>query len=113
MSNLDTDDAGIYYCQADNDLGKVAKKKVTVDVLYGPRVRVEEVEDVMVGDDVTVECHVTANPAALSIEWVRNGEVVREGRILTLKKVAGEHSGAYTCQAVNICLLYTSDAADE
>nr|XP_053645436.1 hemicentin-1-like [Cherax quadricarinatus] len=99
------DDAGRYVCQADNGLGRLREAEVTLDVLYGPRVSVISSKDVDEGEDIVITCNVTANPAPVTIEWLKEGDdSFRQSGvdILRLNRVSAVNQGNYICRAVNI-----------
>lgn len=102
---VNLDDAGRYVCQADNGLGRLREAEVTLDVLYGPRVAVPVSRDVDEGEDVVVSCNVTANPAPIKVEWLKEGtdSFHRSGiNVLRLNRVTAADQGNYICRAVNI-----------
>lgn len=98
-------DAGKYTCEANNNLGKRGEASLMLDVLYPPTVSIEGelVKVTDVEDSVTVRCNVTANPQPSVIEWLREGrpEFRQSGLILRLSRVTADHTGNYTCRAVN------------
>lgn len=99
------DDAGRYVCQADNGLGRLREAEVTLDVLYGPRVSVISSKDADEGEDIVITCNVTANPAPVTIEWLKEGDdSFRQNGIdiLRLNRVSAVNQGNYICRAVNI-----------
>lgn len=105
IERVSLDDAGRYVCQADNGLGHLREAEVTLDVLYGPRVSVISSKDVDEGEDVIVSCNVTANPAPVTIEWLKEGDdTFRQNGIdiLRLNRVSAVNQGNYICRAVNI-----------
>lgn len=103
--------AGKYTCIADNGLGKSGEKDIVLDVLYPPIVTIEtktyEAEE---SETVVVRCNVTANPAPVSIEWLKenapNFRHVEE--LLTLVGVRANSAGNYICRAINHMKPYGS-----
>lgn len=98
-------DAGKYTCSAENGLGKVGEKEITLDVLYPPIVTLEaKTKEAEEGESVYIKCNVTANPNPNTIEWVKDGkpDFRQSGDTLRLSHVTAEHSGTYICRAVNI-----------
>ncbi|XP_048524239.1 contactin-2 [Dendroctonus ponderosae] len=98
-------DAGKYTCSADNGLGKVGEKEMTLDVLYAPIVSVEaKTKEAEEGESVYIKCNVTANPSPITIEWLKDGkpDFRQAGDTLRISHVAAENSGTYVCRAVNV-----------
>ncbi|RZC38352.1 I-set and/or fn3 domain containing protein [Asbolus verrucosus] len=98
-------DAGKYTCSADNGLGKVGEKEITLDVLYAPIVSLEaKTKEAEEGESVYIKCNVTANPSPVTVEWVKDGkpDFRQSGDTLRLSHVSAENSGTYICRAVNI-----------
>ncbi|XP_032688489.1 hemicentin-2-like isoform X2 [Odontomachus brunneus] len=105
ISKVTLQDAGTYTCLADNGLQKRGESSLLLDVLYPPTVSIEgdPVRVTDVEDSVTVHCNVSANPKPSVIEWLRDGrpEFRQSGLILRLIRVTADHTGNYTCRAVN------------
>jgi len=98
-------DAGKYTCSADNGLGKAGEQELILDILYPPTVVIEsKTREAEEGETVNIRCNVTANPAPVTIEWLREGapDFRYNGDVLTLASVRAEHAGNYICRAVNI-----------
>jgi len=104
------DDAGKYTCTADNGLGQAGEAEIVLDVLYPPVVTIEagagsvnhkEAED---GETLVVRCNVSANPAPITVEWLRDGHpgFRQSGSVLRIERVSSETVGSYTCRAINI-----------
>ncbi|ROT74728.1 putative hemicentin-1 [Penaeus vannamei] len=104
MERISLEDAGRYVCQADNGLGRLREAEVTLDVQYGPRVAVMSSKDVDESEDIMITCNVTANPAPVTIEWLKEGDdsFRQNGDILRLNRVSAQNQGNYICRAVNI-----------
>jgi len=98
-------DAGPYICSADNGLGQVGKAEVKLDVLYGPEVTVPAQKEVEHGQEVIVNCEVSANPRPTTIIWTKEGdaEFKQNGPTLRLSgsDPAAVNNGKYTCSATN------------
>ncbi|CAH1110783.1 unnamed protein product [Psylliodes chrysocephalus] len=98
-------DAGKYTCVADNGLGKVGEKEITLDVMYTPVVTIgTKTKEAEEGETVTIKCNVSANPLPSTIEWIKDGkpDFRQSGDTLTLTQVAAEYSGTYICRAINV-----------
>ena len=76
-----------------------------LDVLYGPEVTVPEKKEVEDGEDVMIECVVSANPRPTSIIWTKEDdpEFKQIGSQLKLSgsDPAAVNNGRYTCSATN------------
>ena len=75
-----------------------------INVLFAPRVSVEEDgQSVFAGEDVTIKCHVEANPANLTrLEWLKDDSPMEEDErfvveetTLTITDVQAEDAGNY------------------
>ncbi|XP_017013091.2 uncharacterized protein fred isoform X1 [Drosophila takahashii] len=103
--------AGKYTCSADNGLGKTGEKDIVLDVLYPPIVVIEsKTHEAEEGETVLIRCNVTANPAPINIEWLKEGapDFRYTGELLTLGSVRAEHAGNYICRSVNIMQPFSS-----
>ena len=84
---------------------QVGKAEVTLDVLYGPEVSVPESKEVEAGEDMIVNCKVSANPRPTSIIWTKEDdpEFKQIGPQLRLSgsDPAAVNNGRYTCSATN------------
>ncbi|XP_050294369.1 cell adhesion molecule DSCAM-like isoform X2 [Anthonomus grandis grandis] len=98
-------DAGKYTCSADNGLGKVGEREITLDVLFAPIVSLEsKTKEAEEGESVFIKCNVTANPSPITIEWLKDGkpDFRQAGDTLRISHVTAENSGTYVCRAVNV-----------
>ncbi|XP_023012158.2 hemicentin protein echinoid [Leptinotarsa decemlineata] len=98
-------DAGKYTCIADNGLGRVGEKEMTLDVLYAPIVTLDaKTKEAEEGDSVHIKCNITSNPSPVTVEWVKDGkpDFRQSGDTLRISHVTSEHSGTYICRAVNV-----------
>jgi neuronal growth regulator 1 len=71
IHSVKKEDRGTYYCVADNDIGKPARKNVAVEVEFPPSVTVAHAQKVgqAFGYSVELTCHVEAYPHP-TITWV-------------------------------------------
>lgn len=97
------EDAGLYKCSADNGLGKEGVGELTLDVQYGPIITLPEKKEFKLGEQVVVECSVTANPSPVRVQWfkVGNERFSYVGKTLRLPRVTAEDNGQYICSATN------------
>ncbi|CAK8691082.1 unnamed protein product [Clavelina lepadiformis] len=105
-------DSGGYTCTATNPAGSDAID-VELDVYLRPRVGDDSPDryTVVVGNSVTLECHVTVSDPPPSYTWAKDGEqltgneagvVIRTNGRLTIPSAAVSDAGRYTCVATNI-----------
>ena len=83
----------------------MGKAEVELDVQYGPEVTVPGQREVAHGEEVVINCQVSANPSDVSIVWTKEGDpsFKQTGQTLRLagSNAAAENNGAYTCTATN------------
>ena len=76
-----------------------------LDVLYGPEVTVPSQKEVEHGQEVIVNCEVSANPRPTTIVWTKEGdsEFKQNGPTLRLSgsDPVAVNNGKYTCSATN------------
>ncbi|KAM6942398.1 B-cell receptor CD22-like [Lycodopsis pacificus] len=106
FSSIQSSDSGQYYCRAENQLGKKRSEFISVDVKYGPKlpsVSVSPSAEIVEGSSVTLTCSSDANPAA-SYTWYKEDEdsPKASGQIFIITDIRAEHSGSYSCEAVNM-----------
>ena len=96
-------DAGSYYCSGDNGLGHVDKEELILDVQYGPQIVVSGANDVDLGETISLNCQVSANPRPLGVRWLRRDDAAFEqkGQELKISKAKAEDSGEYICSSYN------------
>ncbi|XP_045931815.1 B-cell receptor CD22-like [Micropterus dolomieu] len=94
-------DSGIYHCKAENELGQMNSKSVSIDVQYAPKLPVSLSADIVEGR-VTLTCSSDANPAA-NYTWYKENEdsPKASGQNFTITDFRAEHSGIYYCEAQN------------
>ncbi|KAI9529172.1 hypothetical protein NQZ68_013479 [Dissostichus eleginoides] len=93
FSSIQSSDSGKYYCKAENVLGNAPKLP---SVSVSPSAEIEE------GSSVTLTCSSDANPAA-NYTWYKENEdsPKASGQIFTITDFRAEHSGSYSCGALN------------
>ncbi|EJD75800.1 CBR-IGCM-1 protein [Loa loa] len=99
--------SGDFRCMATNSMESGADK-LTLNVQYGPIVKVKERINPAEGDAVTLECVVDANPPANSIVWSGPNGITSEGSIFKIDSIQRTHSGNYTCTAINALTVHSS-----
>lgn len=111
ITRVSIQDAGKYACSADNGLGKVGEKEITLDVLFPPQVVIEsKTREAEERETVRIRCNVTSNPQPVTIEWLKEGspDFRYPGDTLELSAVRADHAGTYLCRAVNVMMPYGS-----
>lgn len=118
IHNISKFDRGTYYCIAENDVGKGAKRHVGVEVEFAPVVTLTRTHyKQALGYDMDLHCQVEAYPEP-SILWLNNQHQLfdnqREHFITTYSSESGlfdsklrvasietDDYGIYTCKAIN------------
>ncbi|XP_022253053.1 hemicentin-2-like isoform X1 [Limulus polyphemus] len=98
------EDSGQYVCSVDNGFGLTSEAKLELSVLYGPKVTVEPLREVILGESLTVTCKVDSNPTPHSIQWLKVDDAFfrQTGDILRLNRVTIHDTGKYACKATNM-----------
>ncbi|KAI9529178.1 hypothetical protein NQZ68_013485 [Dissostichus eleginoides] len=105
FSSIQSSDSGEYYCTAENELGRRTSKNISIDVKYPPKipsVSVSPSAEIEEGSSVTLTCSSDANPAA-NYTWYKEDEdsPKASGQIFSITDFRAEHSGSYSCGALN------------
>ncbi|XP_043801693.1 hemicentin-2 isoform X3 [Apis laboriosa] len=100
------DDRATFRCVVRNRAmreGETLNATVTLDVNYFPRVTVgpENPLKVEVNGTANLECRVDSKPAVGMVRWWRDGSFVATSFQHTIRRVAVQDAGKYTCQADN------------
>lgn len=116
--NATKDDRGIYYCIADNNVGKPAKRSVGIEIEFAPQVNlVRQKYHQAIGYPAELHCSVEASPRA-DISWLKDGYQINSDNnfyqissssnshdftqsTLRIKRVDQPDFGSYRCRAVN------------
>uniref|UniRef100_A0A0R3RUN2 B-cell receptor CD22 n=1 Tax=Elaeophora elaphi TaxID=1147741 RepID=A0A0R3RUN2_9BILA len=96
---------GDFRCTATNSIESGADK-LTLNVQYGPIVKVKEQINPAEGDTITLECAVDANPPANSVVWSGPNDIAYEGATYKIDSIQRTHSGNYTCTAINALTVH-------
>ena len=108
IKNVQLEDEGVYYCQATvPESGEMKRFEINVQVESEPKWITEPKDtEAVLGQDVVIKCEAQAKPLPI-YTWLRNGIQVNgerfiiTGGTLTVRNVAREDYGAYTCIAEN------------
>ncbi|XP_043969706.1 B-cell receptor CD22-like [Gambusia affinis] len=105
FSSILSSDSGLYYCTAQNELGKKTSVPVSVQVTYAPRppsVSVTPSGCIMEGSLVTLTCSSDANPEA-KYTWRKNNDqsVISKDHQFVFSSILSSDSGLYYCTAQN------------
>ncbi|XP_033985942.1 B-cell receptor CD22-like [Trematomus bernacchii] len=105
FTSISSEDRGIYYCKSENQYGGIKSSSLSVDVQYAPKlpsVSVRPSAEIEEGSSVTLTCSSDANPAA-NYTWYKEDEdsPKASGQIFNITDFRAEHSGSYSCGALN------------
>ncbi|KAM7442287.1 Hemicentin-1 [Porites harrisoni] len=101
--NVTRQQAGDYVCTARNGMGTSANTTLMLTVHYPSSVGTRPInQTVMEGQNVTLHCNATGNPAP-NITWTKDGNavVLYQGETYTIYNIQREAAGGYTCTAWN------------
>jgi neuronal growth regulator 1 len=116
--NATKDDRGIYYCIADNQVGKPAKRSVGVEIEFAPQVSLVRARYQQApGYPAELHCSVEASPPP-DISWLKDGYQINGDNnfyqisstsnshdfiqsTLRIKRVGERDYGSYRCRAIN------------
>ncbi|XP_066269272.1 hemicentin-1-like [Branchiostoma lanceolatum] len=92
-----------YSCEVTNNIGSPDTASTTLNVQHGPDVSSPPTITVTEGGDLTVTCQVTANPAASSVGWTKQGNstAVSNSGTLSITNIQRGEAGTYVCTAQN------------
>ncbi|KAM6942395.1 uncharacterized protein PEZ65_004277 [Lycodopsis pacificus] len=104
--SISSHDSGNYRCQSENQYRRINSTSLVLDVQYGPKlpsVSVSPSAEIVEGSSVTLTCSSDANPAA-NYTWYKEDEdsPKASGQTFNITDFRAEHSGSYSCEAVNM-----------
>ncbi|KAG5278361.1 hypothetical protein AALO_G00098120 [Alosa alosa] len=106
--NISSEQSGLYYCVAENVIGKYNSSAVQINVTYAPRSSSASLNlsgDLQEGDSVTLTCSSDANPPVHNYTWYRKhgseSAWIGRGQTYSITNISAEHSGLYYCKAEN------------
>lgn len=116
--NATKDDRGIYYCIADNSVGRAAKRSVGVEIEFAPQVNLVRAKyQQAIGYPAELHCSIEASPSP-DISWLKDGYQINSDNnfyqissssnshdfiqsTLRIKRVDSRDYGSYRCRAIN------------
>lgn len=115
--NATKDDRGIYYCIADNSVGRPARRSVGVEIEFAPQVSLVRAKyHQAVGYPAEIHCSIEASPEP-DISWLKDGYQINSDNFyqitttssshgfiqttLRIRKVELRDFGFYRCRAIN------------
>ncbi|XP_055770714.1 B-cell receptor CD22-like [Salvelinus fontinalis] len=106
ITNINSEDSGEYYCEAESIYGSLNSSSVSVDVQYGPKytsVSVSPSGEIVEGSSVTLTCSSDANPPVDKYTWYKkNGTSPKaSGQSYSITNIISEDRGEYYCEAEN------------
>ncbi|XP_031677511.1 B-cell receptor CD22-like [Oncorhynchus kisutch] len=106
ITNINSEDSGEYYCEAENEYGGLNSSTISVDVQYGPKntsVSVSPSGEIVEGSSVTLTCSSDANPPVQNYTWYKKNVTspVLSGQNYNITNISSEDSGHYYCEARN------------
>ncbi|XP_071549692.1 roundabout homolog 2-like [Panulirus ornatus] len=115
------DDAGVYWCQASNEVGTVTSNNATLEIaVLRDEFRATPADTVVAaGESALLECIPPKGHPEPLVRWRRNGQVIKvpeshrhevvdEGTLL-IRHVQQNDGGQYTCEAWNLAGSKTTD----
>ncbi|XP_009463253.1 PREDICTED: low affinity immunoglobulin gamma Fc region receptor II-a [Nipponia nippon] len=98
-------DGGRYHCTATNGGTAANSPPLWVTVLVpvvGATITMARMEpSVLVGESLNLSCSVRAGTAPVTFTWLRDGQELGSGPVLSLEAVEPAHTGTYQCLATN------------
>uniref|UniRef100_A0AAZ3S5X4 Ig-like domain-containing protein n=1 Tax=Oncorhynchus tshawytscha TaxID=74940 RepID=A0AAZ3S5X4_ONCTS len=106
ITNINSEDRGEYYCEAESIYGSLNSSSVSVDIQYGPKntsVSVSPSGEIVEGSSVTLTCSSDANPPVQNYTWYKKNVTspVLSGQNYNITNISSEDSGHYYCEARN------------
>ncbi|XP_064175972.1 B-cell receptor CD22-like [Anguilla rostrata] len=109
INNIQSWDAGEYYCEAENVIGTDTSPHINLKVLYPPKsvsVSVPPSGEIVEGSSVTLTCSSDANPPVQRYTWYKKtgSAFSRRGseQSYTINEIKSWDAGEYYCEAVNV-----------
>ncbi|XP_046581967.1 hemicentin-1-like [Haliotis rubra] len=103
IANIQKNDAGSYYCEVPNQMGRTRSKSVIVRVVYPPSsiaITPSGAQTLNEGDSLTLICLVNAVPMP-NYEWRTGNEVITSAPILVINSARPDDNRDVTCVGSN------------
>ncbi|XP_064179074.1 B-cell receptor CD22-like [Anguilla rostrata] len=108
IKNITLQDAGEYYCEAENGIRAERSPPKRLDVQYAPKntsVSVSPSGEIVEGSSVTLTCSSDASPPAQIYTWVKKNDTgfwqAGSGQSLNFSNFGSWNRGQYYCEAQN------------
>ncbi|KAL1005537.1 hypothetical protein UPYG_G00060360 [Umbra pygmaea] len=106
ITNIRSEDTGEYYCEAENEFGRLKSSTLFVHFNYGPKntsVSVSPFDEIVEGSSVTLTCNSDANPPVNKYTWYKKNVTSPKasGQSYSITNIRSEDSGEYYCEAQN------------
>ncbi|XP_055767679.1 sialoadhesin-like [Salvelinus fontinalis] len=106
ITNINSEDSGEYYCEAESIYGSLNSSSVPVDIQYGPKntsVSVSPSGEIVEGSSVTLTCSSDANPPVDKYTWYKKNVTSPKasGQSYSITNISSEDRGEYYCEAQN------------
>ncbi|XP_076135625.1 B-cell receptor CD22-like [Alosa pseudoharengus] len=108
--NISSEQSGLYYCVAENVIGKHNSSALQINVTYAPKntsVSVSPSGEIEEGSSVALTCSSDANPPVHNYTWYTNkhgseSSQIGQGWSYSITNISStNHSGLYYCKAEN------------
>ncbi|EDV19117.1 uncharacterized protein TRIADDRAFT_34144, partial [Trichoplax adhaerens] len=123
ISNITTQDEGLYQCRYDNIIGSITSEVATVAIYDHPRI-IQHPKNVNIiyGKTLTLQCNGTSSPIA-KVTWLKDGnplisyddlKLIESFYVysrLTISNITTQDEGLYQCRYDNIIGSITSEVA--
>ncbi|XP_047434046.1 B-cell receptor CD22-like isoform X2 [Mugil cephalus] len=105
LSSVQPSVSGEYQCTAENTMGKMSSRYITIDVKYAPKlpsVSVSPSGEIVEGSSGTLTCSSDANPAA-NYTWYKENQILSQGSdgVHAFISISSNNSGNYYCKSEN------------
>ncbi|XP_042559401.1 B-cell receptor CD22-like [Clupea harengus] len=109
FASISSEQSGLYYCEAGNEIGQNRSPVVQISVTYVPKntsVSVHPSGDIEESDSVTLTCNSDANPPVHNFTWYTNklgseSAWIGQEQSYNILNISTEHTGSYYCKAEN------------
>ncbi|XP_055792891.1 sialoadhesin-like [Salvelinus fontinalis] len=106
ITNINSEDSGEYYCEAESIYGSLNSSSVSVNIQYGPKntsVSVSPSGGIVEGGSVTLTCSSDANPPVDKYTWYKKNVTSPKasGQSYSITNISSEDRGEYYCEAQN------------